>query len=195
MKKLITTMTVALILALSTPAFAQDFDAGAEAPAVVETAPAETAPQPEAVEKVESATEEPAEEAPAPEAADSMSPALSKLMTHVFELLGTLMMLLMTALIAKASAYFTKKTKIEIPAKTEEMIAEWGRKGVNYANEKAHQYAKEKGEAMPIPDKVEHALSFGISLAEEYGLPNLAKEKLVKYTESHLGEVRVATAE
>jgi len=181
-------------------AFAQEAPPAAE-PAVETPAPAATptATTPDAPAPV---AEPAAEPAPAPSAepekvsalepvvAESASPALSRVMTHVIELMATLLMVLMTALIGKATSYFTKKTKIEIPAKTEEMLASWGGKAVNYASEKAHQYNAEKGELMKGPDKLEVALGFGLSLAEEHGMADLAKEKLTKYIEAHLGEKR-----
>lgn len=184
---------ITILLSLTGPsAFAQDAPA-TEAPVVVVAPAVEPAPAPVVAPVETPAPVEPAAapvvKVSAPEAAADAS-AFSQVMTHVIELMATLLMLLMTALIAKATSYFTKKTKIEIPAKTEEMLAVWGSKAVNYASEKAHQYNASKGETMKGPEKLEVALGFGLSLAEEHGMADLAKEKLTKYIEAHLGEKR-----
>jgi hypothetical protein len=117
-------------------------------------------------------------------------PVLSRVLGHAIELLASILMILMGLLAKKATTFFERKTKIDIPAKQEEMIAAWAGKAVTYGKEKAHQFRKEKGEKMKGPDKLEHALSFGLSLAEEHGLPDLAKDKLTKYIEAKLGEER-----
>jgi len=188
MKKIITTLTIVCALLLPATAFSQAMDAGV--PAVVETAPVPTAPQPEAVPVVESVTAPVAAVAEAP----AKAPAFTRLMDQVIEIIAALLMLMVAFLTQRATSYFTKKTKIEIPAKTEETIAAWGKKAVHYASEKGHQFAAEKGEAMKGSEKLEHALGFGLGLAEEYGMTNLAKDKLTKYIESHLGESRTASA-
>ena len=45
---------------------------------------------------------------------------------------------------------------------------------------------------MKGPEKLEAALGFGLALADEHGITDLGKEKLIKYIESKLGETREA---
>ena len=197
MKKLANIMFATLVVfGVSGTAFAQPAaDAPATEPAV-DTAPDTTAPEP-AAEPAPAPEEAAPAPAPAPEApkaevpaAPAEQPAAARLLSYTIEAVATLLMVLIGFAVRKVSKFFHEKTKIEIPAKTEDMISAWGEKAVGYAKEKAHQYVTEKGEKMKGPDKLEVALGFGLGLAEEYGLPNLAKDKLTKYIEAHLGTTR-----
>jgi hypothetical protein len=199
MKKLNALLLALLILGISAPVFAQD-EAPAEPAATEEVAaaaddeakPEEAAPEEAPAEEAEEAAPEeaPAEEAEAPKS--EVKSALGSLLVQVIEVLTVVLMLLAGWLTKKGITFVEKKTKVDIPAKYEDMLAGWAGKSVSYAAEKAHQYAVEKGEKMKGPDKLEAALGFGLSLAEEHGVTDLGKEKLVKYIESKLGESRDA---
>ena len=117
-------------------------------------------------------------------------PVLSVILGHVIEVVATALALLVAWGVRKATKYFEAKTKIDIPDKMEIMIANWASKSVDYAEEKAHQFRKAKKRKMKGPDKLEAALGFGLSLAEEHGMTELAKEKLEMYIEAKLGEKR-----
>lgn len=205
MKKLQALLLALLLLGGVAPVFAQD--AADAAPVATE----EAADAPEEADKPDSesaeAGKEEAAEGPeegeeaatsdeggeeAPAAKSEVKSALGGLLVQIIELLGIILGLLAAWLMKKGITYVEKKTKVDIPAKYEEMLAEWAGKAVNYASEKAHQFAVEKGEKMKGPDKLEAALGFGMALAEEHGVTKLGKEKLVKYIESKLGETREA---
>lgn len=122
-----------------------------------------------------------AQEAPAPAVA-------SQLLEHLVEIIAAALGALLLLLVKKAITFVEAKTKIDIPAKTEEMLYDWASRGVSYAEEKAHQVASKT--TIKGPEKLELALGFAMKLAEEHKLDQLAKEKLVKYIEAHLGTTR-----
>ena len=124
--------------------------------------------------------------------AEEPEPVFSRILGHAIEIIATILLLLATWATKKAVTYFEKKTNIDVPAATEAMIADWAGRAVNYAEEKAHQYKSSKKRKMKGPDKLEAALSFGLALAEQHKLPDLAKDKLEAYIESKLGEIRNA---
>lgn len=118
--------------------------------------------------------------------------AVSQILSTIIEIIAAALGVLLIWLTKNGISFLEKKTKIDIPQKTEEMIAEWAEMGIHYAVEKAHQYLKENGEKMKGPEKLDAALKFAMSLAEEHKLSAIAKEKLVKHIESRLGMERDA---
>jgi hypothetical protein len=197
MKRLITLLTFVTAIGLAAPTFAQPADeAPTPAPEVTAEPAAAPAPAP-AAEPAPAPAAEPAPPVPttlvpvvvpepAPAVADN-SPALAELLTHAIKILGGLLALMLIWLSTKGVTFFEKKTSIDIPLKTEEMIAGWAEHAAGYAEEQAHKFLKKHEKKMEAPDKLEAGLGFGLALAEEYGLPNLAKDKLTKYIEARLG--------
>jgi hypothetical protein len=86
---------------------------------------------------------------------------------------------------------FESKTKIDVPAKYEEMIDAWVLKGVHYAEEKGRNAIAAKGPALAGPEKLELAAGFVADLAERAGFADMAKDKIMKLVESKLSETRV----
>ena len=117
---------------------------------------------------------------------------VSQILSTIIEIIAAALGLLLIWLTKNGISFLEKKTKIDIPHQTEEMIADWAEKGVYYATEKAHQYLLEHGEKMKGPEKLDAALKFALSLADEHKLSTIAKEKLVKYIEARLGMDRDA---
>lgn len=178
-----------LVCVLSSIAFAQDGGSVATAQPAVEaaTSVAET-PAPSVGVAAVSLPEPRLEVIKPPEAPSGLSQVLTTLIDIIAAALGVLLIWLTK----NGISFLEKKTKIDIPQQMEETLAEWAEMGVHYATEKAHQYLKENGEKMKGPDKLDTALSFAMSLAEEHKLSAVAKEKLVKYIEARLGMDRDA---
>ncbi len=105
----------------------------------------------------------------------------------VAKILFSILSVLTTWLVTKAIGYFEKKTKIDIPAATEELLHKWADKGIGYADEKSHQAIKKHGKKLTGPEKLEIALKFVIGMAKQYELPTMAEDKLTEYVESKLG--------
>lgn len=85
---------------------------------------------------------------------------------------------------------FESKTKIELPAKTHEMVDDWVQKGLHYAEEKARNAVAANAVALKGPEKLELAAGFVMDLAEKYGVGDMAKDKVIKLVESKLSETR-----
>lgn len=118
---------------------------------------------------------------------------ISQSLGMVIQTLGAALGVLLLILVRKAIVYFEKKTKVEIPAKVEEVILSIAQKSIDYATEKAYQYTKDKGSKMPSEDKMTVALQFGLEVIREQGLQDVAKDKFVKYIEAKLGATRTPT--
>lgn len=116
--------------------------------------------------------------------------AAGTILEHVVELIGSVLGVGAMFLVKKVITYVEAKTRIDIPAATEDLIADWAARAAHYAEEKAYQAVQAKAPVMKGPQKLETALSFAVSLAEEHGLDQIAKDKLVKYIEAHLGTTR-----
>jgi hypothetical protein len=105
----------------------------------------------------------------------------------VAKIIFSVLSLLTTWLVTKAIGYFEKKTKIDIPASTEDLLHKWADKGIGYANEKSHQAIQKVGKKLTGSEKLEIALKFVIGMSKQYELPSLAEDKLTEYIESKLG--------
>jgi hypothetical protein len=124
-------------------------------------------------------------------AADAVAPsAATSFLEQFIQLVGAVLAAVLIVLARKAMVYFEQKTKIDIPANTETMISDWAGKAVDYAKEKAHQYNQANPGKMRGPEKLEVALNFGLELAEQYKIADVAKDKLVKAIEAQLGSTR-----
>lgn len=191
MKRLLTTLTILCCLCLGA-AYAQPADeAPTPAPEVTAEPAAEPAPAPmaEPAPAPDPKVEVPITVAPQP-AVQEESPVAAQVLLYVIQVLGGLLSLFLIWLSKKGITYFEAKTKIDIPAKTEEMIAGWADNAAGYAEEQAHKFLKKHEKKMEGPDKLEAGVSFGLALAKEYGLDTLAKDKLTKYIEARLGTKR-----
>ena len=113
--------------------------------------------------------------------------AAQEITLMVAKILFSILSMLTTWLVAKAIGYFEKKTKIDIPASTEDLMHKWADKGIGYADEKSHQAIKKYGKKLTGPEKLEIALKFVTGMAKQYELPTMAEEKLTEYIESKLG--------
>jgi hypothetical protein len=151
--------------------------APAAAPAAA--APAETAAPAAAPEAAE-----------ATETAEAEANALTRFTGIALSILEPLLLLFATWLAAKGGAYFTKKTKIEIPASIESSIDGWIETGIGLASEKAHQALKNKTKALTGPEKLETAASFVLGMAQSAGWVDWTKETIEKKIESKLGAGR-----
>jgi Bacteriophage holin of superfamily 6 (Holin_LLH) len=116
--------------------------------------------------------------------------AVTALFDNLIQAAGAILATALVVLVHKAIKYMTAKTAVEVPAKLEETIDEWARRAINYAEEKAHQANQAKADKMKGPEKLEAAVTFAMDLAQQHGLANIAKEKLVRAIESRLGEDR-----
>ena len=117
---------------------------------------------------------------------EATASSVQQLLAHAVEIAAGIIMVLGMWLTRKLSSWLNKKTGME----TEALMSSWAEKGVNYATEQAHKYLKKNGDRMRGPEKLEHALMFGLMLAEENKFPQQAKEKLVSYIEAKLGQER-----
>ena len=123
-------------------------------------------------------------------AAEAADPgALSRVVDKLIEVAAGVLAILIPYVLWKVRAFVEKKTKIDIPEKTEAMLEAWAMKGLHYAKEIAHQKTKENI-TLKGPEKLELALKFGLDLAEEHKIDKKAKEKLEKYVHAKLGEAR-----
>ena len=116
--------------------------------------------------------------------------AVTSITESIIQIMGAALAAALVLLVKVAITYIQQKTKIEIPQKTEQTLEEWAVKAANYAREKAHQYNQTNPAKMSGPAKMETALNFGLDLAAQYKLDTLAKEKLVRAIEAHLGSER-----
>ena len=114
---------------------------------------------------------------------------MQALTQHLVEIAAAVIAAVVVLLARKAMAYFEAKSKIDIPANFERMIEEWAEKGIDYAEEKAHQAVK-KAEVLDGNTKLNVAVEFVTKLAEEHGIKEIAKDKLVSYIEARLGARR-----
>jgi hypothetical protein len=105
----------------------------------------------------------------------------------IAKILFSALSILTTYLVGKAIGYFEKKTKIDIPASTEDLMHKWADKAIGYADEKSHQAIKKYGKKLTGPEKLEIALKFVTGMAKQYDLAALADEKLTEYIEAKLG--------
>ncbi len=106
--------------------------------------------------------------------------------SHALEIVAAVVTLLATWLTHKVSGWLKAKTGVE----TDALLQGFAQKGVDYAEEKAHQFLATKNEAMKGPEKLEMALGFALALAEDNKLPAKAQAKLVSYIEARLGATR-----
>lgn len=131
---------------------------------------------------------------PAVALAQDKPSAATLVFDKVIELVAGVVLVLLTWLVHKVIQYFTAKTHIEVPALTEQTIQDWAAKGVYFAEEQAHKANDATGQKLTGPAKLELALQFVLALTTEYGIDDIAREKIIKYIESHLGEERALAA-
>jgi len=113
--------------------------------------------------------------------------AFGEILMEVVALVFSLLGLVATWLTAKGIKYFEKKTSIDVPAAYEATLAEWASKGVGLAQEKSHQQLQKLGTKLKGPEKMEVAVRFVRTMAENYGWDDIAEEKVRDYVESKLG--------
>ena len=99
----------------------------------------------------------------------------------------TILSVLTTWLVGKAIVFFERKTTIDIPASTEDLMYKWADRGIGLATEKSHQAVKKHGKKLKGPEKLEIALKFVSDMVKKYKLEAMAEEKLTEYVESKLG--------
>ena len=112
------------------------------------------------------------------------------LIGHGIDICAYVLTILLGELIRRGIVYFREKTKLEVPAKIEAILIDIAEHSVNFANEKAHQFAKTQSAKLESGAKMEAALTFANHLIEEHGLKEVSKEKLAMYLESRLGAKR-----
>lgn len=108
----------------------------------------------------------------------------------IIQMVGAVLAAALVLLVKKAITYFEAKTKIDIPLQTEKMMESIAEKAANYAREKAHQANQASPNKMKGPEKMEAALTFGLDLAQQYKLDEIAREKLTRAIEAQLGKER-----
>lgn len=176
-----------VLLLLPVVATADDVVNTAPTDTATETTPAEVVPVPRVEEPKPVEASTPAKSS---DKSDPSEPVLSRVLFHLIEVLGVVALVFLIWLKRKAITYFEEKMKIDIPVAQEKLISDLAEKAKNFAAEKAHQYRLEHKEKMRGPDKMETGVSWALSLAEEYGLPKLGKDKLRERIEASLGEER-----
>lgn len=113
-------------------------------------------------------------------------PVAQRIISYVMNIAAALLMLLAAWGTHKVSNWVKQKTGIESDA----MLSEWAAMGVSYADEQAHKYLAAHGEKLRSSEKLEAAVSFALTLAEENNLPQIGRDKLIAYIESQLGVSR-----
>jgi len=116
--------------------------------------------------------------------------AVTALFDNIIQFAGAVLAAALVVLVHKVIQYVSAKTKIDVPAKVEETIEDWARRAISYAEEKAHQANQADPNKMKGPEKMEAAVTFAMDLAQQHGLEQVAKDKLVRAIESKLGEDR-----
>lgn len=115
---------------------------------------------------------------------------LAELAEHIIPVVGVILAGVLgvvgTALVRKLAALVGVKITHE-QLRTVEALAV---RGVAYAEEWALKKVKNEGKRPAGPDKLEAALEFVTPMARRAGLPELARDELVKLIESALGEKR-----
>jgi len=81
---------------------------------------------------------------------------------------------------------FETKTGIDIPAKEEAMVDAWVSQGIRLAEEKAHQAGKKADTKMAGHEKLEHAASFALDMAEKNGWIAWTRDRLKAKIEAAL---------
>lgn len=97
-------------------------------------------------------------------------------------------------LIGKGITYFEKKTNIDLPRATEDMIFGWADQAIGLATEKAHQVLQNEGKILGGNEKMNIALQFVLDIATKYNLEGLVADKLRNYIDSKLGSKRLDKA-
>jgi hypothetical protein len=126
--------------------------------------------------------------------ADTTSPLGEVLLTAV-KIVFTILGGIATFLTLKAIKYFEKKTKIDIPQATEDLIFSWADKAIGFAHEKAHQVIQKTGKSLSGPEKLDIAVAFVMGLVTKYGLDTSIENKLRDYIEAKLGMKRIEGAD
>ena len=117
--------------------------------------------------------------------------AATRLMGIAFDVLALVVSAFVMWGVHRLLALFEKKSGIDIPAKQEEMIDVWVKKGIVYAEEKSRSKIKSIGEKLKGPEKLEVAAKFALDMAESRGLVKWTKDKIAAKVEASLGEHRL----
>lgn len=112
---------------------------------------------------------------------------VGELLLMVLKIIFSVLGILGTWLVTKAIGFFEKKTKIDIPTTTENLLFSWADQGIGFAYEKSHKELKEHGKKLKGPEKMEIAVGFLNEMIEKYGLHTKGQKKLEDYIEARLG--------
>lgn len=113
--------------------------------------------------------------------------AMGRVLDFAFQLLLALGVPFAYWIIHRITGAVETKLGFTIPAPlTEELDSLLG-KGIAYAEQKAAVVVKAGGDKLKGPAKLEIAANFVLDLAEQYKLPEMAKDKVEKLLESKLG--------
>lgn len=111
---------------------------------------------------------------------------LSRLLTFALDIGTPVVTVFVMWLAHRLINVFEAKSKMDIPAKTQEMIDDWIQKGLLYAEQKAQNAINSKTTGIMGPAKLEMAANFALDLAQQHGYVDLAKDTVEKLIESKL---------
>lgn len=122
---------------------------------------------------------------------DTPSSPFGELLLTVMKIVFSALGIVATWLTTKAITYFQNKTKIDIPAATEQMLFAWADQSVGLAAEKAHQILQKTGTALSGEEKLNIASQFVLDLAKKHNLEGVLEDKVKNYIEAKLGIKRI----
>jgi len=124
-------------------------------------------------------------------ASESASPALSRLINLLIDVLAAVLLILMPYFAHRLIAYFEKKTSLELAPVTKDKINALLDKGIAFAEEQAHKAVRAKTKALTMSEKLEFGAGYVMDLADVADAKNWTIDKVKKMLEARLGELRV----
>lgn len=116
----------------------------------------------------------------------SLDPMLSQLTQIVLLAVVTAVGGVVTNAVHKASAWFQRKTGLDVDKQATGIAQE----SINYAEEKAHQFLREHGRKLEAKAKESIARSYALGKAQKAKLPKPVQDGINEIIEAALGAAR-----
>lgn len=129
--------------------------------------------------------------APAATPATVQEPAAARFLNELIDiLLKAAILPLVIWATGRLISYFEKKSGVHVSDETKARINGYMEQGVNYAEEQAHKAIKKNEKKLEMPEKLEHAASFIMDIADKKDAKDWTADKVKKMIEAWIAKHR-----